>query len=557
MAGAREARSCWRPARTSARWSSPATTGRASCWPRALRVFVNRYGVVPGRAHRDRHHRERPPIRRRRISRPAGLEVTIVDLRPHNDCAVEAAGCAPPAARSWPAHTVARLTGRKRVSGLIVAPVGRSRRDRARRRTLPCDCVGISGGWTPAVHLFSQSRGKLGFDARSTPSSRARPCRPSGRPAPRSGTYQLSACLPKAGAGAAAAAAGSDARSFAASADADRLPAGPPAADGTPRPTRARLRRLAERRDGQGHRARRARGLRVDRAREALHHDGHGDGPGQDIEHECPRPRRRRARQARAGGRHDHVPAALYARHLRGARRAEPRRAVRSRPHDADPRLGRRRRAPSFEDVGLWKRARYFPQRGEDMHAAVARECRAVRARVGIFDASTLGKIEVVGPDAAEFLNRIYTNAFARARAGPLPLRPDAEGGRLHLRRRRRRPPRPRPLPRDDDDRRRRARARSTWRTTCRRSGRASRSTSRRSPSSMPSSRCRGRRRASVLAPLVDGIDLGERGASRTCRCATASSAACRAGCSASRSRASSATRSTCPPTTGSRSGRR
>ena len=58
-----------------------------------------------------------------------------------------------------------------------------------------------------------------------------------------------------------------------------------------------------------------------------------------------------------------------------------------------------------------------LPVAGEDMHAAVARECRAVRTRVGIFDASTLGKIEVVGPDAAEFLNRIYTNAFATARA--------------------------------------------------------------------------------------------------------------------------------------------
>src|SRR6185295_8626096 len=60
-----------------------------------------------------------------------------------------------------------------------------------------------------------------------------------------------------------------------------------------------------------------------------------------------------------------------------------------------------------FEDVGLWKRARYFPKAGEDMHASVARECRAVREAVGIFDATTLGKIEVVGPDAAEFMNRL------------------------------------------------------------------------------------------------------------------------------------------------------
>jgi sarcosine oxidase, subunit alpha len=71
-----------------------------------------------------------------------------------------------------------------------------------------------------------------------------------------------------------------------------------------------------------------------------------------------------------------------------------------------------------FEDVGLWKRARYFPRGTEDMHAAVARECRAVRAGCGIFDASTLGKIEVVGKDAVTFLNRLYVNAWDRLAVG-------------------------------------------------------------------------------------------------------------------------------------------
>ncbi len=71
-----------------------------------------------------------------------------------------------------------------------------------------------------------------------------------------------------------------------------------------------------------------------------------------------------------------------------------------------------------FEDVGQWKRARFFPNRGEGMHAAVARECRATRESVGIFDASTLGKIEVVGPDAAEFMDRIYINAWSRLQPG-------------------------------------------------------------------------------------------------------------------------------------------
>jgi sarcosine oxidase, subunit alpha len=71
-----------------------------------------------------------------------------------------------------------------------------------------------------------------------------------------------------------------------------------------------------------------------------------------------------------------------------------------------------------FENVGLWKRARYFPRGGEDMHAAVARECRAVRSACGIFDASTLGKIEVVGPDAAEFMNRLYVNNWSNLGVG-------------------------------------------------------------------------------------------------------------------------------------------
>ena len=71
-----------------------------------------------------------------------------------------------------------------------------------------------------------------------------------------------------------------------------------------------------------------------------------------------------------------------------------------------------------FEDVGNWKRAWYFPKRGEDMHAAVNRECRTVREAAGVFDASTLGKIEVVGPDAAQFLNLIYTNAWDTLKPG-------------------------------------------------------------------------------------------------------------------------------------------
>ena len=71
-----------------------------------------------------------------------------------------------------------------------------------------------------------------------------------------------------------------------------------------------------------------------------------------------------------------------------------------------------------FEDVGQWKRPWYYPQPGEDMDAAVLRECAAVRDSVGFMDATTLGKIEIRGKDAGEFLNRIYTNAFKKLAPG-------------------------------------------------------------------------------------------------------------------------------------------
>lgn len=71
-----------------------------------------------------------------------------------------------------------------------------------------------------------------------------------------------------------------------------------------------------------------------------------------------------------------------------------------------------------FEDVGQWKRPWYYPQEGEDMDAAVLRECAAVRDSVGFQDVTTLGKIELRGADAGEFLNRIYTNAFKNLAPG-------------------------------------------------------------------------------------------------------------------------------------------
>jgi sarcosine oxidase subunit alpha len=71
-----------------------------------------------------------------------------------------------------------------------------------------------------------------------------------------------------------------------------------------------------------------------------------------------------------------------------------------------------------FEIVGQWLRPRYYPQGEEDMDAAVDRESRQARTGVAMMDASTLGKIEVQGPDAGELLNRVYTNAFKKLPVG-------------------------------------------------------------------------------------------------------------------------------------------
>jgi len=71
-----------------------------------------------------------------------------------------------------------------------------------------------------------------------------------------------------------------------------------------------------------------------------------------------------------------------------------------------------------FENVGQWRRAWYYAKPGESLHDAVNREAKAVRSCAGIVDASTLGKIDIQGPDSARLLNMVYTNAFSKLEIG-------------------------------------------------------------------------------------------------------------------------------------------
>ena len=71
-----------------------------------------------------------------------------------------------------------------------------------------------------------------------------------------------------------------------------------------------------------------------------------------------------------------------------------------------------------FVDAGVWLRPRYYKQGNETLFEASKREAKNVRKNVGVCDVTTLGKIDVKGPDAAEFLNRVYTNAWLKLPVG-------------------------------------------------------------------------------------------------------------------------------------------
>ena len=72
----------------------------------------------------------------------------------------------------------------------------------------------------------------------------------------------------------------------------------------------------------------------------------------------------------------------------------------------------------TMTEAGLWQRPWYFAQPAEGLSEAYVREAATTRASVGLCDVTSLGKISVQGPDATEFLNRIYTNPFAKLPIG-------------------------------------------------------------------------------------------------------------------------------------------
>ena len=344
-----------------------------------------------------------------------GVEL-IVDLRP------EAEGPLADAARAAGIEVMAGAEvlgaeGRLRVNAVRIKHLGM-------KRAVACDALLMSGGWTPSVHLFSQSRGKLVFDEALQlfkPGASAQRERSAGAC---NAAFDLAAALAEgdaAGRGAATAAgfAAPAARSLRRQRRSSRLrrrvrrSAYPWHGS-----SRESVRRFPKRRLRQGCEPGRPGGHALDRAHQALHHHRHGDRPGQAFQHERAWPRRRRARRSRFP-RWVSPPSARPTRPSASAHSPAPRAATCSIPSAARPFMnGRPRTAPRSRMWANGNAPGIFLSAGESMRDAVARECRTTRASVGLFDGSTLGKIEVAGPDAATFLERMYANAFQKLEVG-------------------------------------------------------------------------------------------------------------------------------------------
>jgi sarcosine oxidase subunit alpha len=376
----------------------------------SLRAFINRYAVAPGRRIIVATS-SASAYQAAADARAVGLAVTLVDIRLEDDCGPELAALRKQGVEVLTSHTVIGATGRKRVSGLIVAPLGEGGRIGA-RRTLACDCVGMSGGWTPSVHLFSQSRGNLRFDIELdafVPGQSVQAERSAGAAR---GSYDLTACIEE---------------GFAAGGSATETVDATPSWTGFQPvrvlPTDADASRVRAFVDFQNDVTAKDIGLAVREGFESVEHVKRYTTTGMATDQG--KTSNMNALGLIAGIAGKEIPAVgtttfrpPYTPVTFGTL-VGPATGPLFDPARTTPIHGwAKEQGAAFEDVGIWKRARYFPMAGETMHDAVARECRAVREGVGIFDASTLGKIEVVGPDAAEFMNRIYVNAWTKMKSG-------------------------------------------------------------------------------------------------------------------------------------------
>ncbi|MCZ2811747.1 2Fe-2S iron-sulfur cluster-binding protein [Modestobacter sp. VKM Ac-2979] len=388
----------------------------------AARTFLHRYGVLPGRqavvfTTNDSAYDAALDLHR------AGVRVeAVVDARPEGSPA-RREECERAGIRVLSGAVVTGTQGVERVTHALVAPFADG--EVGAGSAIACDLLLVSGGWNPAVHLFSQARGRLRYDealGAFLPAEELDRLSVTGAAA---GVLDLAGCLAD---GQRVARAALAALAVAPPGE-DRLPTAPePVVPAAP----LVLWRVPDTSGADGNTS------FVDLQRDATVADiARAVGAGlRSIEHI--------KRYTTIGTAHDqgktsgvlasgitaellgipvqatgtttfrppYTPVAFAA--LAGRDRGrlfDPERVTSL--HDWHGAAG-----AVFEDVGQWKRPRHYPRPGEDMETAVLRECAAARTGVGILDGSTLGKIDVQGPDAAVLLDRLYTNMMISLKVG-------------------------------------------------------------------------------------------------------------------------------------------
>ena len=381
----------------------------------AVETYIRRFAVLPGRRavlfadNDDAYHCAAALIE-------AGAEVAaIVDPRPAPGMATQEISRAIPL---YSGCMVVGTSGRKVLRRISIRPVAGNGSD----TTIDCNLLAVSGGWNPTLHLYAQAQGRLRFDERVAafvPDGEVEGAHVAGAAR---GSFALSRCLAE---GAAAGAHAGALCGFSAGeaavpplvSDEDESPSGRllllPLPDGGRHAfvdlhndvTAADITLAAREGFIATEHVKRytTLGMGTDQGK-----TGNVAGlaliaamTGRDIGETAP-----------TTFRPPFVPVTfgLLAGRAQG-RLAQP---VRVTPmHEWHAAAG-----AVFEDVGQWKRARYYPRPEEDMEAAVRRECLAARDGVALLDASTLGKIEVSGPDAARFLDRIYINRVQNLAVG-------------------------------------------------------------------------------------------------------------------------------------------
>jgi sarcosine oxidase subunit alpha len=395
----------------------------------AVRSYLNRYGVVAGSrivvaATNDSAYQLVRDLQ------DAGVAVAaVVDSRSGLTDAAQAAQGA--GVRVLAGSAVVDTEGAGdggRLSAVVVsgieAPVEADLQLRGEPETIPADLLAVAGGFSPVVHLHSQRERQLRWEEPIAAFVPGRPVKDQFTAGAVNGIYALAGCLAE---GATAGAAASTAAGFQVSAE---VPVAEPESTGpfrplwlVPRPGAAddwSMHFVDFQRDQTVADVLRATGAgmrsveHVKRYTSISTANDQGKTSGVNAIGVIAAA----LKNPDIGGigttayRAPYTPVAFAA--LAGRQRGElfdPARLTSIHPWHVE-------HGAVFEDVGQWKRPRYYPRPGEDMDAAVLRECAAVREGVGFMDASTLGKIEIRGRDAGEFLNRIYTNAFKKLAPG-------------------------------------------------------------------------------------------------------------------------------------------